>query len=288
MSNGFIEVRVLDNFYQTSSFYPMPVILVTTISESGKTNIGPYSLCFPFGIAEQHAMMLISRSNSNTAENIRRTKKAMLNFIPYNKKLLKNAVRLGFPGQSAEEKLDDSIFTLIPSSQNEINGPVPEIISEAVQVFECTWDDSDEVFYYNGTEDESHFLLRINRIIMKKDWYNALVEGNGKFPSLPIDYGYRDSQFFWFSEHSRPYKEPLPKGKGTDLGTVRYIANRIDPEVKWPDESCEKVVAIPRVFLKKALTMIIAEAKKRGVTTITPEILDDIRDKRNKEKKLTN
>ena len=52
MSDGFVEVRVLDNFYQTSSYYPMPVILVTTISESGKTNIGPYSLCFPFGIAE--------------------------------------------------------------------------------------------------------------------------------------------------------------------------------------------------------------------------------------------
>ena len=285
MKDGFVEVRVLDNFYQTSSFYPMPVILVTTISESGKTNIGPYSLCFPFGIADQHAMMLISRSDSNTAVNIRRTKKAMLNFIPYDKKLLKNTVKLGFPGQTAEEKLEESKFTLVSSSEQAINGPVPEIISEAVQVFECTWDDRGNVFYYDGTEDESHFLLRIDRIVMKKNWYNALIEGNGRFPNLPIDYGYRDSQFFWFSEPNKPYKEPLPKGKGVDIDSVRYLADRLDPEVYWTDEACAKIVAIPRVFLKKAMTMIAEHAKEKGVTTLTPEILDEIRDKRNAEKK---
>jgi hypothetical protein len=34
-SNGFRNVRILDNFYQTSSFFPMPVVLVCTQSESG-------------------------------------------------------------------------------------------------------------------------------------------------------------------------------------------------------------------------------------------------------------
>ena len=42
------------------------------------------------------------------------------------------------------------------------------------------------------------------------------------------------------------------------------------------------------LFLKRALTMIVEEAKARGITTITPEILNEIRDKRNQEKKLTN
>ena len=88
MKHEFKEVRVLDNFYQTSSFYPMPVILITTYSESGAVNIGPYSLVFPFGIADKHAMMLITRADSNTSLNIKRTKKAVLNFIPYDKKLL--------------------------------------------------------------------------------------------------------------------------------------------------------------------------------------------------------
>ena len=171
MKSEFVDVRVLDNFYQTSSFYPMPVILITTIAEDGNTNIGPYSLVFPFGIADQHAMMLISRSDSNTAKNIRRTKKAMLNFIPYDRKMLKNTVKLGFPGQTAEEKLNDSIFTLARSEPEFPNGPVPDIIEESVQIFECTWNDS-EVFHYEGTEDESHFLLRINRIIIS--YFNEL------------------------------------------------------------------------------------------------------------------
>ena len=57
----FVDVSILDNFYQTLSFYPMPVVLCTTILKSGLTNIGSYSLCFPFGISKDHYMMLISR-----------------------------------------------------------------------------------------------------------------------------------------------------------------------------------------------------------------------------------
>ena len=45
------ELGVLDNFYQTSSFFPMPTILVSTVSENGQTNVGAYSLCFPYYIA---------------------------------------------------------------------------------------------------------------------------------------------------------------------------------------------------------------------------------------------
>lgn len=64
----FEPVRILDNFYQTSSYFPMPVVLVSTVSESGDTNIGPYSLCFPHIVAEDHSMILICRSNSNTGQ----------------------------------------------------------------------------------------------------------------------------------------------------------------------------------------------------------------------------
>ena len=74
MVTDFEEVRILDNFYQTSSFYPMPVVLITTVSETGATNIGPYSLIFPFGIAGKHAKMLVPRDTSNTAINITKTK----------------------------------------------------------------------------------------------------------------------------------------------------------------------------------------------------------------------
>ena len=33
------ELRIVDNFYQTSAFYPMPTVMVATVSENGKTNL---------------------------------------------------------------------------------------------------------------------------------------------------------------------------------------------------------------------------------------------------------
>ena len=48
--NGFRDLRIVDNFYQTSSFFPMPTTEIGTLSESGQTNIGSYSLCFPYYI----------------------------------------------------------------------------------------------------------------------------------------------------------------------------------------------------------------------------------------------
>ena len=44
--NGFKDLRIVDNFYQTSSFFPMPTTEIGTLSESGQTNLGSYSLCF--------------------------------------------------------------------------------------------------------------------------------------------------------------------------------------------------------------------------------------------------
>ena len=45
--DDFEDVPVLDNFYQTSAFFPMPVVLVATRADDGAANLGPYSLCFP-------------------------------------------------------------------------------------------------------------------------------------------------------------------------------------------------------------------------------------------------
>ena len=73
--NGFKDLRIVDNFYQTSSFFPMPTTEIGTLSESGQTNLGSYSLCFPYYIAgkDYYAMVLCCRNSSNTAKNILRT-----------------------------------------------------------------------------------------------------------------------------------------------------------------------------------------------------------------------
>ena len=94
------ELRIVDNFYQTSAFFPMPTVLAGTVAENGKTNLGAYSLCFPYYVAgkDYYAMILECRNNSNTAQNILRKKTVSLNFIPDRKKYFREAVLLGFPG----------------------------------------------------------------------------------------------------------------------------------------------------------------------------------------------
>ena len=272
----FSEVAVLDNFYQTSSFYPMPVVLVSTVSENGLTNIGSYSLCFPFGIAGEHYMMLISRGDSNTSLNLLNINKhCALNFIPYNKKFLKNAVCLGYPGESTEQKLKDCLFTLVSSMRKDKveNEIYPEVISESIQIFECTYIDDPELFHYGNDGGERHFLLKINHIFMQEKWHKALKKG-GRFPGLPIDYGYRDSKHFWFAPHSRPYAEPIPRNKGIDTNTIKYEVQRLPFDLEWEDAAYERLVKVPRVFLKRVLTAISERAVKEGVKNITPELLD--------------
>lgn len=49
--SSFRDLRIVDNFYQTSSYIPMPTVLVSTVAEDGSTSVGAYSLCFPYYIA---------------------------------------------------------------------------------------------------------------------------------------------------------------------------------------------------------------------------------------------
>ena len=72
MKDEFKNIRMVDNFYQTSSFIPMPTIEISTLDENGNTNIGSYSLCFPYYIAgkDYYAMILECRNSSNTCKNI--------------------------------------------------------------------------------------------------------------------------------------------------------------------------------------------------------------------------
>lgn len=298
------ELRIVDNFYQTSSFFPMPTIMVGTVSESGQTNLGAYSLCFPYYIAgkEYYAMILECRNSSNTAQNLLRTKKCTLNFIPDDAKFFKEAVRLGFPGDTTEEKMKDCLFTLTDS---DLGSDRPKIVQESFQVFECTWVDSldgasaDKAGNLEGYEPPyhdfngitskfgAHFILKIDRILMKEKYRDSIVNGvNGRnFPNVPVDYGYRDSTNFWYSRFKKPKAEKIPEKNDGSVKTVIYAAERIDPDVKFTEEACAKLVKIPRIFLKAALTQMVEIAKEEGITLIDEKALDIINDKRRKEKK---
>ncbi|MFW9845089.1 MAG: hypothetical protein ACFFEV_10970 [Candidatus Thorarchaeota archaeon] len=283
----FEQIRILDNFYQTSSFFPMPVVLVSTLAETGQTNLGPYSLCFPHLIAgeEKYAMMLICREDSNTAMNIKRTGVCAINFIPDDKKFMENCVVLGFPGETTEEKMTNSIFTLLPSMRpdNGNDGNYPEVVGESIQIFEGVWDKSYPHQLIPGCDN---FLIKVDSIHLQKKYKDAIIRGmdDKSFPNLPIDYGFRDNIYFWFAEVKKPYKVRIPEDKGTNLNTVMYAAKRFDPSVEWTEEACEKIVNVPRIFLKRVFDGVVKAAKAEGVTIITGEFMDKVRDKRSNEK----
>lgn len=46
--SSFKDLRIVDNFYQTSAFFPMPTVLIGTLAADGSTSLGPYSLIQPY------------------------------------------------------------------------------------------------------------------------------------------------------------------------------------------------------------------------------------------------
>ena len=197
--------------------------------------------------------------------------------------------------------MKDCIFTLEKSTLGEDR---PELVNESYQVFECTWDDSLEDAFndkpgnlegyegpyrnFNGITSKfgAHFILKIDKIWMKETYYNTIINGvkAGGVPRVPVDYGYRDSTNFWYTKFKRPIAEKI-QAKDGDVTSVIYAAERIDPEVKFTKEACQKLVKIPRVFLKAALTQMVDIAKKEGITLIDEKAVDFINDKRKEEKK---
>ena len=112
----FVDSPMLENWYQRSSYYVSSFELITTVSESGETNIGPYQLSFPFEVIERRSWMVVSRPTSNTAKNVWRTKKCVMHFVEYDEDMIKTILNFGYPGQTTEEKLaDNDCFTLIDS-----------------------------------------------------------------------------------------------------------------------------------------------------------------------------
>ncbi len=304
----FKDLRIVDNFYQTSSFFPMPTVVIGTQCEDGSTSFGPYSLVFPYYVAgkDYYAMLLCSRNSSNTSQNLLVHPRCSLSFIPDNHKYFKECVRLGFPGDTPEEKMKSCLFTPADGLMSrEHPGEVfPKVVKEAFQVFECTWmreldhamddkpgqlDGYEPPYHdFNGITSKfgAHFILRVDKILMKERQYDAIINGvkPGGFPRVPVDYGFRDNMNFWLSRFRRPIAFPLPR-RTLDIHAVRYAADRADDTVKFTDEACARLMKVPRIFLSTALKGCVDWAKANGVTMITEEHMQIINDKRSKEKR---
>ena len=306
--SSFENLRVVDNFYQTSLFFPMPTVIISTLCPDGTTTLGPYSLVQPYYVAgkDYYAMLLSCRNSSNTAQNILANGKCALNFIDDKPSTFKEAVKLSWPGDKPEEKMPKCNFRLEKGICEEQNPEEkrPLVLSDAIEVIECTWmrnldgaekdmpgflDGYEGPYHdFNGITSKfgAHFILRVDRILMKKKYRDAIINGvkAKDFPPLPVDYGYRDSKNFWFHRKRRMRAELLPMRK-TSLESVRYAANRADNTVKFTDEALETILNVPRVFLSLVLKGCVDWAKENGVNLITAEHMKIINDKRSKEKK---
>ena len=306
MDKSFKDIRIVDNFYQSSSFFPMPLCLIGTLDENGTlTSFGSYSLCFPYYIAGKgfYAMVLECRNNSNTCKGLLRHGKCSINFLPFSKKNFEEHVRLGFPGDTPEEKMKDFKFTIDDgmSKQENPTNNYPKIIKEAYQVFECTWvkeldnaqddkvlEEYNEPYHnFNGITSKygAHFILKIDHILLKDKYYNAIVNGVDKknFCPLPTNWGYRDSKYFWCSD----YKKPVPVGipdKEVDLTSVKYAATRLNSDVQFTDDALKMLVKVPRPFLKLVLQGCVDWANNNNCKLITEKEMKIINDKRSKEK----
>ena len=211
--SSFKDLRIVDNFYQTSLFFPMPTVIISTIAESGETNLGPYSLVQPYYVAgrDYYAMLLNARNSSNTAQNILRTGKCAINFIPDDRKYFKEAVKLSWPGDTTEEKMPKCKFRLEEGlmAAADPSEPRPKVLTDAFQVIECTWmSDLDKGYEckpgelhgyqppyhdFNGITSEfgATFILRVDKILMKERYYNAIINAmndlrGGDWSSLAI------------------------------------------------------------------------------------------------------
>ena len=300
--SSFENLRVVDNFYQTSLFFPMPTVVISTLCEDGSTTLGPYSLVQPYYVAgkDYYAMLLSCRNSSNTAQNILRSGKCAINFVDDKPATFKECVKLSWPGDKPEDKMPKCNFKL---EAGQAEGARPMVLTDAIQVIECTWvreldnAQNDMPGNLNGYEPPyhdfngitskfgAHFILKVDKILMKKKYSDAIINGvrAKDFPNLPVDYGYRDSKNFWFHRKTRMRAELLPIRKQS-LDSVRYAADRADDKVKFTDDALETILNVPRVFLPLVLKGCVSWAKENNCELITAAEMKIINDKRSKEK----
>lgn len=308
MAKGFKNIVVKDNFYQSSCFFPMPLTLIgTMVEDKSYTSFGAYSLIFPYYIAgkEHYCMILECRNTSNTAKGLLRHGKCTINFLPCNKPTFQQAVDCGFPGDLPEEKMKNFKLHSVDGLMQEENPneQYPKIIDEAIQVFECSWwkeldnaqddpvlDDYEGFKYHNFNGITSrfgaHFILKIDKILIKDKYEKSITEGatRGNYAPIPTNWGYRDSKNFWCSKFRRPFSISIPNRK-IDLDSIKYAASRLNTDVKFTDEALATLAGAPRAFLKIILKGCADWAENKGYKVITEKEMAEMNAERKSKKK---
>ena len=100
-----------------------------------------------------------------------------------------------------------------------------------------------------------------------------LLDGSGdRMPHIPLTYGFRGGNTFWFGDSKPAYKLPMPD-MGANHEIVHYEANRLDDEVRFTMDACRQLSGIPNAFVRNVLTGIVKQAKERGVTNVDEDFI---------------
>ena len=121
---------------------------------------------------------------------------------------------------------------------------------------------------------------------MKEKYYNAIINGatRNNYCPLPTNWGYRDSKNFWCSDFKKPRPAAIPE-REVDITSVRYAATRLNTEVQFTDSALRMLVKVPRPFLKLVLRSCADWAEQRNIKIIDDKEMQEINDKRSREKK---
>lgn len=196
---NYQNVRLGDNFYPASSCLSTAQVIISTLAEDGSTALGSYSLCYPYYIAgeDYYAMVLGCRNNSNTSQHILRYGKCAINFLAKDENCINELLGFELIEDVFESNISKFKFTLERGLAEEVEPAIkrPLVVKEALQVFECTWISELEGAFndkpgiikgydppyrsYNGITSKfgAHFVLKIDKILMREKYLNGTVNG---------------------------------------------------------------------------------------------------------------
>jgi len=168
--------------------------------------------------------------------------------------------------------MKDIPFNMVksPTPGYAANPEYPLIIEEAFQVYECELNGSFQYHPHRETAEplaEHFFALRVKNILLKETMKQKL-DGKEEFPKMPISFGFRGGDLFWFAEHNKPFGIQVPRDKGPQHQQVLYMANRIDPDVRFTEDACKQLTGVPLTFLETVLQGIVDYAKAEGVSMV--------------------
>lgn len=184
------------SWYQFNSYWPTAFALVATQNDDGSPHLAPYQLAVPFDISIRPSLMLTTRIGARTLDNIKNTNKCSLNFIESKYFDADKIISMGYPMVSHEKRMKINPFTFIKNNDT-------YVIEEAFQVYKCSLIktvDSEDI-----KDGAVHVLLGLDEILLEEKW----VGNSDELPDMPITFGFRGRNTFWFATTNKPKGYPV-------------------------------------------------------------------------------